>query len=209
MRAFQGFQGFPRLTRRRVFGGASLLLGLMTLLVACSVPSGDTTGAVALATSTPFPTSTALATAAATFTATLAPSATPTPRPQPTATPRPRPTATPRPRPTATPRPTPTPTKVPSPTPTATPKPKTVVVDIVDFGFSPASVTIRAGDTIEWDNTGSATHTSTSDSGDPLSWDSGPLNSGQTFSFTFTKSGTYTYHCSFHAFMKGTIIVTA
>ena len=84
-----------------------------------------------------------------------------------------------------------------------------MIVDIVDFAFSSSNVTIRVGDTIEWDNTGSATHTTTSDSGDPASWNSGNLNSGASFSFTFTKAGTYTYHCNIHPFMKGTITVTA
>jgi plastocyanin len=52
------------------------------------------------------------------------------------------------------------------------------------------------------------THTTTSDNGDPASWNQ-TLAPGATFSFTFTKPGTYTYHCAIHAFMTGTIIVTA
>lgn len=82
-------------------------------------------------------------------------------------------------------------------------------VNIFDFKFSPQSVTIRVGDTVTWTNMGSATHTTTSDSGDPASWNSGDLAPGKSFSFTFTKAGTYTYHCAIHPFMTGTIIVMA
>jgi plastocyanin len=32
--------------------------------------------------------------------------------------------------------------------------------------------------------------------------------SGGTFSFTFMQPGTYTYHCTVHPYMKGTIVVT-
>jgi plastocyanin len=48
------------------------------------------------------------------------------------------------------------------------------------------------------------THTVTSDNG---SFDSSALASGKTFQFTFSKPGTYTYHCSIHASMTATIIV--
>jgi plastocyanin len=51
-------------------------------------------------------------------------------------------------------------------------------------------------------------HTWTSVSG-PASWDSGSLNPGATFSFTFTKAGSYSYKCSIHTFMTGTITVIA
>jgi plastocyanin len=82
------------------------------------------------------------------------------------------------------------------------------MVSISDFAFSPNSLTIRVGDTVEWMNTVSTNHTTTSDSGDPASWDSGPLGLNATYSVTFTKPGTYTYHCSIHPFMTGTITVT-
>ena len=70
-------------------------------------------------------------------------------------------------------------------------------------------MTIHIGDTIEWKNMDSVDHTTTSDSGDPASWDSGPLATDATYSVTFTAAGVYTYHCAIHAFMTGTITVTA
>jgi plastocyanin len=70
-------------------------------------------------------------------------------------------------------------------------------------------VTIHVGDAIEWKNMDGVDHTTTSDSGDPASWDSGPLANGTMFTFTFMKAGVYTYHCAIHPFMTGTITVTA
>ena len=76
------------------------------------------------------------------------------------------------------------------------------------FGFSPASLTVPVGTTVVWTNTTSAPHTVTSNDG--KTFDSGisqPMQTGQTFSFKFTKAGTYTYHCQIHTSMVGTIIV--
>lgn len=78
-------------------------------------------------------------------------------------------------------------------------------VKVIDFGFDPASITVKAGTSVTWTNTGSATHTVTADD---ASFDSGSLASGATFSQTFAKAGTYAYHCKIHASMKGTVVVT-
>ena len=78
-------------------------------------------------------------------------------------------------------------------------------IEISNFAFSPTTLTINKGDTIIWTNKDSASHTVTSDSGTELS--SGTLSNGQTYSHTFSNSGTYNYHCNFHGMMKGTIIV--
>lgn len=77
-------------------------------------------------------------------------------------------------------------------------------ITINNFKFDPASVTVKTGTTITWTNQDSTKHTVTSDDG---SWTSAELSTGATFSFTFDKAGTYTYHCSIHTSMKGTIIV--
>ena len=186
--------------RRPVPWCASLLLVLLVLLGACSGPTGSSTSLSVLATATAV--GTALPTNSPT--ATIPATSTPRPRPTPTLTPRPKPTPTPTPRPKPTATPTPRPTATPTPTPT----PQTVVVTISNFAFSPASVTITVGTTVEWVNKDSTMHTTTSDSGDPASWDSGPLATNATFSFTFTTAGTYGYHCAIHPFMTGTIVVS-
>jgi plastocyanin len=77
-------------------------------------------------------------------------------------------------------------------------------VTIVDFGFNPGSITVKAGTTVTWTNTG-VTHTVTSNTG---LFDSGHLGSGGTFTFTFSKAGTYAYHCAIHSAMKGEVTVS-
>jgi plastocyanin len=77
-------------------------------------------------------------------------------------------------------------------------------VTIVDFGFNPGSITVKAGTTVTWTNTG-VTHTVTSNTG---LFDSGHLGSGDTFTFTFSKAGTYAYHCAIHSSMKGEVTVS-
>lgn len=84
---------------------------------------------------------------------------------------------------------------------------QTASVSIQNFAFSPATLTIPAGTTVTWTNNDTVAHTSTSDPGDAISWNSGTLSQGQSFSFTFQQAGTFTYHCTFHPFMKATIIV--
>ena len=78
-------------------------------------------------------------------------------------------------------------------------------VSIVNMSFQPASLTINVGQTVTWTNNDTMAHTVTSDTG---VWNSGTLNPGASFSFTFTTPGTYTYHCAFHGSMTGTIVVT-
>lgn len=79
-----------------------------------------------------------------------------------------------------------------------------VEVEIEDFAYVSATVTIKAGTTVTWENKDKVQHTVTSDSG---LFDSGLLAKGVAFSYTFTEPGTYTYHCAPHPNMKGTIIV--
>jgi plastocyanin len=75
------------------------------------------------------------------------------------------------------------------------------------YGFAPATLTVAKGTRVEWSNTTDAPHTVTSDSGTTLA--SSMINpSGGSFDFTFTQPGTYTYHCTVHPYMKGTIVVT-
>lgn len=79
-------------------------------------------------------------------------------------------------------------------------------VSIQNMQFTPAQITIPAGTTVTWTNQETnIPHTVTSDQG---LWDSGVLQPRQSFSHMFSTPGTYSYHCSIHPFMHGTIVVT-
>jgi len=90
-----------------------------------------------------------------------------------------------------------------SPTPAASVSAGNAVT-VVDFGFNPDAIKVKVGTTVTWTNTG-VTHTVTADKG---LFDSGMFKSGETFSFTFAKGGTFTYHCAIHSSMRGTVTVT-
>lgn len=89
---------------------------------------------------------------------------------------------------------------------TEAPKPaEQAAVTIDNFAFSPQSLQVKVGTTVTWTNNQGTTHTVTSDTGE---WDSGNLSQGKSFSFTFTKAGTFAYHCAIHSSMTGTVEVT-
>ena len=75
------------------------------------------------------------------------------------------------------------------------------------YGYSPDTITVVIGinNTVFWTNGDSAPHTVTSDTAGVFN--SGNMNSGDTFQFTFTTPGTYTYHCTYHSWMQGTVVV--
>ena len=77
-------------------------------------------------------------------------------------------------------------------------------VTIQNMAFSPASLTVKVGDKVTWTNQDSVGHSATADDN---SFDTGVIAQGQSGSNTFSKTGTYTYHCSIHPKMKATIIV--
>jgi plastocyanin len=75
-------------------------------------------------------------------------------------------------------------------------------------GFSPSIITVVIGvnNTVRWVNNDTAPHTVTATD---HSFDSGNLNPGDTWTYTFTQPGTYTYVCTYHPWMKGTVIVVS
>src|SRR5437868_10453546 len=78
--------------------------------------------------------------------------------------------------------------------------------------FSPSSVTIHPGDTVQW-TWSSSGHSSTSGSpGMPTGlWDSTILNQGASFSHTFNTTGSFPYYCTPHGAccgMRGTVVVS-
>jgi plastocyanin len=74
----------------------------------------------------------------------------------------------------------------------------------MNFAFSPATLTVKVGTKVTWTNKDQVTHTVTADQG---AFNSGLLPSGNSFSFTFTTAGTFSYHCNIHHSMTATIVV--
>lgn len=86
----------------------------------------------------------------------------------------------------------------------------TIVVEVGDNFYRPASVTIRPGDVVQWNNIGTSIHPTVSDSS-PALWSTFIIS---PTSPTFTSQplntvGTFAYHCSAHTGMNGSITVSS
>jgi plastocyanin len=79
-------------------------------------------------------------------------------------------------------------------------------VEMDDFEFVPATVTIEAGGKVIWKNRDSDEHTATLRDG---SFDTGPLAEDKLKAQTFKQAGTYAYYCAIHPEMTGTVEVVA
>jgi plastocyanin len=82
-------------------------------------------------------------------------------------------------------------------------KPATHTVTIDATSFSPASITISAGDSVVWVNKDVIPHTATSAQAGVF--DSGTLASGKSWKQTFKAKGDVAYICQFHPTMKGRV----
>lgn len=91
----------------------------------------------------------------------------------------------------------------PAPQAQVTPNTQTMV-EIRNFAFQPSQINLQRGSVLTWINRDQIPHSVTSDTG---LWDSGMLQTGQSFSKSFDSPGDYTYHCSPHPYMKGRIHV--
>jgi plastocyanin len=80
-------------------------------------------------------------------------------------------------------------------------------VTMANMMFTPPQITVQKGSTVTWTNNDSVAHTVTDDLSNVGGPDSGTIAAGGTYSFTFTKSGSYQYHCKLHTSMRGTIVV--
>jgi len=78
-------------------------------------------------------------------------------------------------------------------------------VDIVNFAFTPAAITIKSGAAVTWTNKDADAHT-VAITGAPVSR---PLQTGETYVHTFGQPGTYSYICTIHPQMHGTVVVTS
>jgi len=75
--------------------------------------------------------------------------------------------------------------------------------------FSPATITIKVGETVTWRwATGAVGHNVTPDNGTIPAGEENLFSAPHDYSYTFTQAGTYTYHCAAHgAAMSGTVVV--
>lgn len=76
-----------------------------------------------------------------------------------------------------------------------------ISIMIDNFTFEPAQLTVKAGTTVTWKNRDDIPHTVVSAG----KFRSKTLDTDDSFTFTFVATGDYTYFCSLHPHMKGTI----
>ena len=86
----------------------------------------------------------------------------------------------------------------------AQPSAATAGVKIDNFVFGPQTLTVPVGTTVTWTNSDDIPHTSVSTEG---VFKSKVLDTDETFSYTFTKAGTYPYYCTIHPKMTGKVVV--
>src|SRR3954469_4163962 len=80
-------------------------------------------------------------------------------------------------------------------------------VQIKSYAYTPAALTIKVGTKVTWTNYDTAPHTVTVDSG-PVKFNSPTLQKGDSFTYTFTTAGTYSYYCAVHPDMVASVTVT-
>ena len=99
-------------------------------------------------------------------------------------------------------------TITPAPTPVGSRAPQVlsgnVVVEIGEQYFLPEQLFVTVGTTVTWTNRGQQIHSTVARAGD---FNSGPLEFGRSYAFTFTKAGRYTYFCQQHTDMIGEVNV--
>lgn len=78
----------------------------------------------------------------------------------------------------------------------------TVTIGNVENSFVPSSMSVKKGTTVTWTNGDIMAHTVVGNG-----WSSGQLSTDQTYSHTFTSTGSFDYHCGIHSSMQGTINV--
>ncbi|MGY0236725.1 cupredoxin domain-containing protein [Longispora urticae] len=77
-------------------------------------------------------------------------------------------------------------------------------VEVKNFTFTPQNLSVPVGAKVTWKFEDGAKHNVKAADG---SFSSADLNSGATYTFTFTKAGTFPYICGLHQYMTATITV--
>ena len=85
---------------------------------------------------------------------------------------------------------------------------ETNTVEIKSFAFAPQAIKIKAGTEVTWTNQDTVKHNAVKDDGQADGPDGPLLAKGESYSYTYEKPGTYTYHCAPHLSMTGVVYVT-
>ena len=83
--------------------------------------------------------------------------------------------------------------------------PGIIEIKIDNFSFGPMTMTVAAGTTVTWTNNDDVPHTVVSD--DKATFRSPALDTGEHFSYTFSRPGKYPYFCSVHPKMVAEVVV--
>lgn len=75
---------------------------------------------------------------------------------------------------------------------------------IKSMAFTPSTITVTTGTTVTWTNQDMVVHNVVSS---PALFNSGSMANGETFSFKFSTAGNYSYSCTLHPSMSGTVVV--
>ncbi|MGO4173091.1 cupredoxin family copper-binding protein [Bosea sp. TAF32] len=78
-------------------------------------------------------------------------------------------------------------------------------VKIENFTFAPKALSVKVGTVVTFENDDDIPHLVVANDG---SFRSKALDTGDSYAFTFTKSGEYPYFCALHPHMQGSITVT-
>lgn len=78
------------------------------------------------------------------------------------------------------------------------------LVSISDFRYAPGNLSVPRGAEVTWVNDDKAQHTATERKSQ---WDTGALSEGESQVIKFTRPGTYSYYCTIHPYMEGTVTV--
>jgi len=98
----------------------------------------------------------------------------------------------------------------PSTSPSAVAAPEVKIVEPPfrspqEWNYAPGKLSVKAGTMVTWTNTGAVAHTVTADDG--TSFDSGTIDPKAIFTLAPASTGTFVYHCTFHPWMKATLVV--
>jgi plastocyanin len=80
-----------------------------------------------------------------------------------------------------------------------------VTVTIDNFTFTPATATVSPGTRVVWVNRDDIPHLVVGATNKTIK--SPPLDTGDSYAYTFSHAGTYPYFCGIHPMMQGTVVV--